>query len=327
MAADPSNAPILIVGCARSGTTIFRDLLRSHSRISIPPESLVLTRLLRVHGDPVDSAAARRLAASLLGGTSIRTWGLGMTPADLEHRRSFSAMVADVYAAWARSEGKRRWGDKTPAYTEELPALRRIFPGGQVIHVIRDPRSVTASLTRVVWGPRSVRGAAVRWRTTVEAARRDGAALGPGLYREVRHEDLVQEPERVLREVCDFLGEEFEPGMLRPNRIRLRLGGGRKDPDVLVAGPAPNDVLGSRDRAIVAWEAGDLAEELGYGALGPRKPPFPGEYALRRTVDRAAMLRWRLTETERGPRIRESLRIARTRLRAALTRSGVRASG
>ncbi|MBM3791558.1 MAG: sulfotransferase, partial [Acidobacteria bacterium] len=33
------SAPFFIVGCPRSGTSLLRDLLRSHRRISIPGES------------------------------------------------------------------------------------------------------------------------------------------------------------------------------------------------------------------------------------------------------------------------------------------------
>jgi hypothetical protein len=38
--------------------------------------------------------------------------------------------------------------------------------------------------------------------------------LPKGRYTEVRYEDLVQEPQRTLRDLCDFLGEEYSDRML-----------------------------------------------------------------------------------------------------------------
>ena len=37
----------------------------------------------------------------------------------------------------------------------------------------------------------------------------------PDAYRAVRYEALVSRPEQTMRNVCTFLGEEFEPSMLR----------------------------------------------------------------------------------------------------------------
>ncbi|MDX6657550.1 MAG: hypothetical protein QOH62_2343 [Solirubrobacteraceae bacterium] len=312
-----TERPILIVGCPRSGTTLLRDLLRAHSRITIPDETAVLPALLRAHGDPADARAARRLASDLLVCNGVRLWGLDLTPPDLEHHRSFSALVAAVYGEWARLEDKPRWGEKTPQYVHELPAMRQVFPDAQVVHVIRDPRAVTASLLGRSWGPATARSAALAWRECVLAGRRDGPPLGSDGYHELRYEELVADPERVLRALCEFLGERYEPQMLRPNRLTMQPG--RPLPwnspgaeTSVVPGPAADDALGPRDRAAVAWEAGDLMEELGYGPVGPRRPPYPGERARNAIVDRAAWARYRLTTWDRGPRLRETLAVRRS---------------
>ena len=296
-----------------------RDLLRAHSRITFPHETRTLPRLLAVHGDPGDAAAARRLASDLMVASGVRRWGLELDVRSLEHHRSFSGMVRDVFAAWAVAEGKPRWGEKTPQYALALAAMERIFPGAQVVHVIRDPRAVTASMLRRPWGPATVRSAAAAWRDTVEAARRDSRRLGPGRYHEVRYESLVQEPEPVLRELCGFLRERFEPAMLRPNRLA---------PDAprtwsalaevrIVPPPLAETPLGARDRAAVAWAAGDLMQELGY-APGPRQAPRLDERIRDRVVDRAASLRFRLTAWDRGPRLHEEIVFARRRARSRL---------
>ena len=42
----PATAPFFIVGSSRSGTTLLRMMLCSHSRLSIPPETWYLRPLL-----------------------------------------------------------------------------------------------------------------------------------------------------------------------------------------------------------------------------------------------------------------------------------------
>ena len=48
--------------------------------------------------------------------------------------------------------------------------------------------------------------------------RDDGAAMGPQRYMEIKYEDLVLEPERLCREMCEFVGEEYNEAMLDPAR-------------------------------------------------------------------------------------------------------------
>ena len=36
---QPSDRPIFVVGCPRSGTTLFRVMLHAHPRIALPPEN------------------------------------------------------------------------------------------------------------------------------------------------------------------------------------------------------------------------------------------------------------------------------------------------
>ncbi|MGH2956743.1 MAG: sulfotransferase family protein [Solirubrobacterales bacterium] len=215
-----ADAPIFIVGSPRSGTGLLRDLLRSHSRLSFPPESHFIPALYRAYGDPGTAREARRLAAAILDGSAVRAWELQLEPTDLDSHRSFVALAAEPYRAWADREGKPRWGDKTPAYLPEIPLLARLFDDAQFVHIVRDGRDVTLSqLGMSAWGPTNVVRAAEQWRSRVEGARGAGRELAPGRYCEIQYEQLATSPERTLREVCGFLGEEFEPGMLRPSRL------------------------------------------------------------------------------------------------------------
>ena len=317
LAPPMTERPILLVGSPRGGTTLLRDLLRSHPRLTFPPESNVLPELHRLHGDPATVRRGRLLAADLLRSFSIRAWGLELTIEELAEERTFAAMVERLYGAWAAREGKARWGDKTPLHALELPAALAIFPRAQVVHLVRDGRDVTASLLRQPWGPACAAGAARLWRRCVDAAQRDGAALGKDGYHEVRFEDLVAEPEPVLGKLCAFLGEEYDPGLLAPSRIPapagLRQPWPARQEQAIDGGTVGRwrGELSPVQLAAVEAEAGPALRRLGYGGDSPE--PGLRERGCR-ARGAARTVRWRATTWDRLPRAETALRLARARV-------------
>ena len=60
---------------------------------------------------------------------------------------------------------------------------------------------------------KGVAAATGRWLASTKMGKRNLQRY-PGKYITVRYETLASEPEKTCREVCDFLGEAFEPSML-----------------------------------------------------------------------------------------------------------------
>jgi len=183
-------APFFIVGCPRSGTSLLRDLLRSHPRISIPGESHFLPAFFRGYGDPGDEPGAPRLAERILGLHWVKAWLLPLTPDVFAGDRTFRQVVTRLFAAHAASEGRERWGDKTPHYVREIPTLVEIFPGCRIIHIYRDGRDVALSWLATGFQPRNLFTAARTWKEYVCAGRQSGRTLPPEFYLEVRYESL-----------------------------------------------------------------------------------------------------------------------------------------
>jgi hypothetical protein len=215
---------MFIVGCGRSGTTMLRLMLDAHSAIAIPGEShfippLWSDRRRYAAGAGVD---ARRLAADIMRTPHFQLWDI---PKEAVWRRietlekhSFGDVVEAVFTAYADEHGKKRWGDKTPIYVVAIPLLAHLFPGAQFVHLIRDGRDVALSYLSVPWGPSTIWEAAHKWRRDVSTGRRDGRALGPERYMEVRYEALVSDPRHILGLICNFAGLPFEDVMLEPHR-------------------------------------------------------------------------------------------------------------
>ena len=136
--------------------------------------------------------------------------------------RSVPGVFNEIMRIFSSRENKSRWCEKTPMHVFYIEELADLFPGSRFIHMIRDGRDCAASCWRR-WGAHPV-GAAVRWRNAINAARSASPAIS-GRYLEVVYEQVTAEPERVLREVCKFLDEDFTERLLEANRVRPNVTG------------------------------------------------------------------------------------------------------
>lgn len=279
-----SIAPIFIVGCPRSGTTLLRNLLRSHPHLSFPPETHFIPQIYAAYGDPANEHEARRLTNVLLQLRWVRRWKCRFDETALTACRSYSAIVDELFQTWARNEGKRRWGDKTPKNVLHMHTLAAIFPQARFIHIYRDGRDVARSWVLSPHGPENWYTAASQWKMLVQAGRQAGARLPAGMYTEVRYETLLNDSETTLRQVCEFLGEPFDPAILAQNVIPIekrehRVASFRPYSRGLNGQPAIVRDNGNKWRNTVTLErrilfesvAGDLLRELGYETEGHTK--------------------------------------------------------
>jgi hypothetical protein len=223
--------PIFVIGAARSGTTLLRIMLSSHSALYIPPESDFIPRLFlgREHPAMRRARAERNIRIVLENRRFFREWTAEpldpTTFVDQLPDLMPATFLHSLFGQYATQHGARRWGDKSPIYTNYVPMLARLFPDAQFVHLIRDGRDAAMSAL-AAYRDRfyvDIYFAARSWRARVDAARRAGAALGPSRYLELRYEALTTEPELVLRTLCEFLDEPFEPAMCEPHRLGREL--------------------------------------------------------------------------------------------------------
>jgi hypothetical protein len=203
-----------VIGAARSGTTLLRMMLDAHGELAVPFETQLLPELLDAREDGAEPAQLaemlvthRRWPDFGLDADEIRTEFTALEPFDLaEAMRRF-------YRAYARSQGKPRWGDKSPGYALHVERIGALLPEAHFVHLIRDGRDVRLSQLRRGSDHPNAKKHARRWRKRVRTAQKEGATL-PGRYMELRYEDLITEPEPELRRICDFIELDFDPAML-----------------------------------------------------------------------------------------------------------------
>ena len=107
-------------------------------------------------------------------------------------------------------------------YAEGVPCLalsihrnfvsaHEIFPEARFIHLLRDARDCAKSAVAASFSGNVYYGLEP-WMNSEESWDRLSRRLKPEQYIEVRYEELVAEPEKVLTEICQFLGLQFERG-------------------------------------------------------------------------------------------------------------------
>ena len=214
------NTPFFVLGAARSGTTMLRLMLNRHSRLAIPFESHFLRQILAelTMDRPLESSEVDRMADLVVYEKNFKSWHLDASNVRQELIRRAPARLAELVDALFRMEiagsGKPRWGDKTPNYYHCWRPLMRLFPSSRLVHIIRDGRDVNLSLEKVGWHGPTAADRARYWQERVEMAKEAARELGPERNLIIRYEELVLSTQVTLEAVCDFLGEEFEPGML-----------------------------------------------------------------------------------------------------------------
>jgi len=202
-------------------------MLHSHPRIAIPPETrFVLTayEMRRSFGDLSDPERRRALGRWIIDRPGTKFADLGLDPAatldDITAAPgTLGSALAMVFQAYATRFGKPRWGDKRPAYLQNLDVILRLFPTAQIVNIVRDGRDCVASLNEMPWHRDDLHTTVAAWARAVDDARRAARALRRDQWHELRYEDLVADPATELTRLCAFLGEDYDPVMASPARV------------------------------------------------------------------------------------------------------------
>jgi len=124
---------------------------------------------------------------------------------------SFRSLAADIFQQLADKDGRRILGG---TIHNDFALLTEIWPNCKYIFLDRDPRDVARSVIAMGW-------AGTAWKASDFWSRakqnwQSVCAIVPESNRlELKFEELVSEPVAVLNQVCQFLGIEYTPEMLR----------------------------------------------------------------------------------------------------------------
>lgn len=222
---QPEIDPTFIVGMGRSGTTMLRLMLHRHSELAMLSETWFFPRVWeRRWSHPMREPAEpfrRRLLDTFIGLLQKND----DFPIDFEIYRkavqggdaSLARFLSELGSLWAERENANRWGEKTPIHIEYLDVLAKMFPSAHVLHIVRDPRDVAASLVEAPFNQcNNPVTFALDWLRTVETEEhfsRTTECASDRLLR-VRYEDLVTSAEETLSHICAHIDVTYEEAMI-----------------------------------------------------------------------------------------------------------------
>ncbi|MEJ8568571.1 sulfotransferase family protein [Elongatibacter sediminis] len=207
---DPDRSPIFVIGTGRSGTTLLRQILSAHPRIHLTHEGYFYAH---------ERYLARKCSASewlerYFNTRSFQLMGLdraavrAAVPSDLPRERVHEAIQTLMRLAAAR-HGKPRYGEKSPLDSRHLGRIFSDFPDARVVCIMRDPRAVVHSFTRMPWGSSSLLLAN-------RACFRQYDQVAPffGRIHEVTLEALIADPRSTIGTILEYVGEPWDEAVL-----------------------------------------------------------------------------------------------------------------
>ena len=204
----PGKGPIFILGAMGSGTTLLRLVLDSHDNVAIPPE----TGFMRAY-------KAHRFVPFKWTG---RNWAKRLGWSEEEFDAELSRLYDRLFMRYVEAHGKQRWGEKTPFHIWHVDAMARLFPDSVFVAIVRHPGgSMGSNMNR--WRFGLTRAASHFDRYTREMLRQ--AARFPDRTVLLRYEELLLQPEPLLRELLDWLGEPWSERVLEHHVVQADRGG------------------------------------------------------------------------------------------------------
>ncbi|MCA1567661.1 MAG: amino acid adenylation domain-containing protein [Acidobacteria bacterium] len=233
---DMKNPPVLFVlSPPRSGSTLLRVMLGGHSRLFAPPELELLNfRTMSRRRAVLSGRDSFWLEGAIRAVMEVKGCSADTAKAIIEEYEIAGASTQQFYRAMQEWLGARMLVDKTPSYAMNLEVLRyaeREFDGAKYLHLIRRPQAMIHSFEEAgihqifprfehPFKPREV--AELIWTLSQRNIREFLAGLDERRQHALVFEELIAEPRRVLKGVCEFLGLAFEEEMLEPYRDKKR---------------------------------------------------------------------------------------------------------
>ena len=209
--------PIFIGGLDQSGKTPLRRMLSAHPELLLTRRTYMWSRFYKQFGSLSNSSNLERCLSAMLAQKAIQE----MHPDPHQLRREFTQgpqTYARLFELFHRQNlernGKRRWGDQLGFVERFANVIFSSYPDAKMIHMIRDPRDGSAKGADEKHRGRGKSGwLTARWKFSAHLAQHNSRRY-QNQYLVVRYEDLMQDTEKMLRRICDFLREDYLPAML-----------------------------------------------------------------------------------------------------------------
>ena len=214
---------IFMVGEQRSGSNLLRLIMNESSSIAAPHPPHILQRfmpLLPVYGDLNTQKNFKRLIEDV-----CRLVELNPVPWDkvklnrkeiLERckEKSLIAVYGTVMDLYAEAHNASAWMCKSMQNIKWADEINRYFDKPKYVYLYRDPRDVTLSFTKAVIGEKHPYFIAKQWNELQRLCISQLIENGKDTVFPLSYESLLESPESIVKELCQFLDIKFSAEML-----------------------------------------------------------------------------------------------------------------
>jgi hypothetical protein len=218
------KTPIFILGNPRSGTSLLRLMLDSHSSICIPPESHFFLWLEEKYGK-WEYRFLDNYLDDLLKATKFETWQLEKNEIKnflINYTiKSYSHLTSLIYYFYALKHHRdiSFWGDKNSLWVDKLHKIKEHYPKAFFIHIVRDGRDIACSYkslnSRKLTSkyapklPNDISEIADTWIKNNQHIEHFLNAFDSEQTVQINYENLLMSPKDTLQKVLDKLDLKF----------------------------------------------------------------------------------------------------------------------
>lgn len=267
---DFVQTPFFVVSSGRTGTTLLASILDRHPEVLVPPEQFVISNAI-IKYRLLNYLEWLDLVSIIVGefarSKATMNWDLKVNDLIEElaalpkSERSLGRILDTLFRAYGTQHGAefRIWGDKSPLSTDYMDLIYPVFPDAKYLGLVRDGRDVIASIYKK--NPDAdVPYATKKWNHAIAMQEKLRKKLGPDQFKQVRYEDLVREPQKVMPEICQFLGVPFDAKILETQDDYLEKLGAVGDTEAFrnVANPINPNSIGKWKQGLSEKQLKDL---------------------------------------------------------------------
>lgn len=242
------NKYIFIVGIPRSGNHLLRTILCGNSQIEILPDEMHFLDSFYFKGfvkktrslSPFDTDEKVDQVIDMM--KTAKVYGLFWKRHSLDYDlfrekflttdRSHRSLFKSLLDAYAEEMHVPITGESTPYNVFHIKTLLEWFPESKVIHIMRDPRAVLSSeINRV--GDRHIKFkkgsffyrnslfgfVMANWFKAYYVNKKYSKEKYKKNYLMVKNKDFMLRQEEVVKEMCTFIGVDYEENMLLKGKV------------------------------------------------------------------------------------------------------------
>ena len=217
-----------IIGSPRSGTTMLRTIFDAHPNVNIPFEFPFVLYLKKKYGHITfwDRRLLHEFYAELQNPIKwdfwkIERWNINQDEFQeglylFEGTNTFADICMYVFYSFNSSFEKTEikiLGDKNPSYSLYYKDLAAVFPDAKFLYLIRDYHAQIDSINHLDFGSKLTPLLAMNWLAVQKKIFKELKKNIGNIYK-IKYEDLVKDPELIVKGICNYLHIEFIPEVL-----------------------------------------------------------------------------------------------------------------